>query len=144
VVSAAVGNTPVRDISLAQAQAYARWLTHFSGYVYRLPTDEEWLHAAHAGGQWVRGNDADCLRADDHSLFGLGRAPDLRRGQQPNPWGLVNLAGGVWQWVTQGTGVMVPGGSFNSDSSECTVDAHRNDTGAARRDVGFRLLREIK
>jgi non-specific serine/threonine protein kinase len=144
VVSAAVGNTPVRDISLAQAQAYARWLTHFSGYVYRLPTDEEWLHAAHAGGQWVRGNDADCLRADDHSLFGLGRAPDLRRGQQPNPWGLVNLAGGVWQWVTQGTGVMVRGGSFNSDSSECTVDAHRNDTGAARRDVGFRLLREIK
>lgn len=144
VTSAAMGNTPVRNIPLAQAQAYALWLTHFSGYVYRLPTDQEWLHAAHANGQWVRGEDADCLRADDHNLFGIGRAPDPQRGQQPNPWGLVDLAGGVWQWVTEGAGVMVRGGSFNSPQVECTVDAHRNDTGAARRDVGFRLLRELK
>ncbi|MET0331682.1 MAG: protein kinase [Dyella sp.] len=144
VVSAAMGNTPVRNIPLAQAQAYASWLTHFSGYVYRLPTDQEWLHAAHAGGPWVRGDDADCLRAGDHSLFGFGRAPDPRRGLQPNPWGLVDLAGGVWQWVTQGSAVMVRGGSFNSEQFECTVDAHRNDNGAARRDVGFRLLRELK
>jgi non-specific serine/threonine protein kinase len=144
VASAAVGNTPVRNVPLAQAQAYASWLTRFSGYVYRLPTDQEWLHAAHADGQWVRSEDADCLRADDHNLFGIGRAPDPRRGQQPNPWGLVDLAGGVWQWVTQGSGVMVRGGSFNSPQFECTVDARRNDTGAARRDVGFRLLRELK
>src|SRR5699024_7727994 len=51
--SRAMARLPITGISVAQAKAYARWLTKNSGgHVYRLPTQKEWLHAAHAGKNW--------------------------------------------------------------------------------------------
>ncbi|GAA0264080.1 bifunctional serine/threonine-protein kinase/formylglycine-generating enzyme family protein [Rhodanobacter caeni] len=136
------GNLPVSNITLAQARAYAAWLGSASGYVYRLPTDAEWMHAAEAGAGWKQAPDSNCVPpgASDDGTAG----PISARGREPNPWGLVNLTGNVWEWVSSGGSTMVRGGSFTSYWSDCTVASHRQDAGAAAKDVGFRIVRELK
>jgi len=141
------GNTPMRNITLLQANAYAVWISRLSGFTYRLPTDAEWSHAAEANTGWERASDSDCAEPTEHRLFGRlfsAHGPNPARGLQANPWGLVDMSGGVWEWVTSGTGISVRGGSFESSPSECNAESHRSDNGSRQSDVGFRLLREVK
>ncbi|HTV85790.1 MAG TPA: protein kinase [Dyella sp.] len=135
---------PISNITLAQARAYASWLSAGSGYVYRLPTDAEWMHAAQAGGSWAQASDSNCIPPSAGGGDDNSGAPISARGRESNPWGLVNMTGNVWEWVTRGGGVMVRGGSFTSYWSDCTVSSHRDDSGTAQKDVGFRILRELK
>jgi non-specific serine/threonine protein kinase len=138
------GSSPVSNIPLSQARAYAVWLGKASGgFVYRLPTDAEWLHAAKAGGSWKQAPDSNCVPPSADGNDGSG-APISSLGRGPNPWGLVNLTGNVWEWVVSGGAVGVRGGSYTSYWSDCTVDAQRADSGGAQPDVGFRVLRELK
>jgi non-specific serine/threonine protein kinase len=137
------GNLPVDDIGLAQAKAYTAWLTQVTGYTYRLPTDAEWLRAAKAGQDWNQAPDSNCIPPSAGADGGVG-GPIAARGRQPNPWGLVNMTGNVWEWVISGGQVMVRGGSYNNYWSECTVATQRGDNGSAQKDVGFRVLRELK
>ncbi|AIF48219.1 bifunctional serine/threonine-protein kinase/formylglycine-generating enzyme family protein [Dyella japonica] len=143
VEDAELGNLPVSNISLSQAKAYAAWLTSSSGYTYRLPTDAEWLHAAQAGGSWKQSEDSNCIPPTANGSDVAG-APVAARGREPNPWGLINMSGNVWEWVTHDGATLVRGGSFNSYWSDCTVEARRADSGAPQKDVGFRVLRELK
>ena len=138
-VAAEQGRLPVRNISLTQAQGYARWLTHASGgWRYRLPTDAEWLHAAQAQQGWKQAADSNCLPPG--ASAGGGAAVGVK-GRDANPWGLVNLTGNVWEWVAGGA---VRGGSYASFWSDCTVQARREAGGTAQADIGFRVLRELK
>ncbi|WP_426689575.1 protein kinase domain-containing protein [Rhodanobacter ginsengiterrae] len=139
-----LGNAPISNISLDQARAYARWLSDLSGgFTYRLPTDAEWVHAAKAGGSWKQAEDSNCILPSAGGGDG-GGAPVSPRGRSRNPWGLVNMTGNVWEWVVSGGSVMVRGGSYSSYWSDCSVDSSRADGGSPQRDVGFRILRELK
>ena len=42
---------PVVGINVSQAEDYARWLSERTGQTYRLPTVNEWVYAAEAGGK---------------------------------------------------------------------------------------------
>jgi non-specific serine/threonine protein kinase len=101
------------------------------------------MHAAQADQGWKQSPDSNCIPPSADANSGPG-GPISARGRQPNPWGLVNLTGNVWQWVVSGGEVMVRGGSFNSYWSDCTVAAHRSDNGNPQSDVGFRVLRELR
>lgn len=139
-----LGNAPISNISLDQARAYARWLSDLGGgFTYRLPTDAEWVHAAKAGGSWKQAEDSNCVPPSAGGGDGSG-APVSARGRSRNPWGLVNMTGNVWEWVVSGGSVMVRGGSYSSYWSDCSVDTKRSDSGSPQRDVGFRVLRELK
>lgn len=143
VGSAEQGRLPAQGVSLAQARDYARWLTRASGgWRYRLPTDAEWVHAAQAGRQWRQAPDSNCIPPT--ASAGSGGAPVGVRGREANPWGLVNLSGNVWEWVGQGSGALLRGGSYASFWSECTVQARREAPAGAGQDVGLRVLRELK
>lgn len=138
-----LANAPISNISLDQAKAYARWLSDLSGFTYRLPTDAEWLNAASAGGRFKQAEDSNCVPPSAGGGDG-GGAPVSARGRSHNPWGLVNMTGNVWEWVVSGGSVAVRGGSYNSYWSDCSVNTHRSDSGSPQRDVGFRLLREVR
>jgi len=142
VGDAVLASAPISNVSIDQVRAYARWLGDVSGFTYRLPTDAEWVNAAGAGGKWSQAEDSNCIPPTAGGSD--SGAPVAPRGRSRNPWGLVNATGNVWEWVVNGGSVMVRGGSFNSYWSDCSVDSKRLDDGSAQRDVGFRIVRELK
>ena len=85
------------------------------GSHYRLPTESEWECAARAGTatRFSYGDDPFYLRTTNYAWFiDLGH-PDLivhPVGQKlPNPWGLYDMAGNVWEWCQDWYGEPVGG-----------------------------------
>jgi formylglycine-generating enzyme required for sulfatase activity len=94
--------SPVICVSWRDAQAYVAWLAQRTGRRYRLPTEAEWEYAARAGstGTYWWGEDGSSGRAN---CAGCGRGSRKRTVDadefEPNPWGLRNTAGNVWEWT---------------------------------------------
>ncbi|SKB43212.1 bifunctional serine/threonine-protein kinase/formylglycine-generating enzyme family protein [Luteibacter sp. 22Crub2.1] len=133
---------PARSIDAAFARRYAAWLSQVSGHVYRLPSEDEWLLAARAGENWDA-KEANC-GASSSGLGRLMRSDELTSKGIVNPWGLIDMTGSVWEWATRGDALVVHGGSFRSGPAVCSVASVRPSNGSPERDVGFRLVRDIK
>lgn len=99
-------NQPVVGVSHTDATAFAAWLAKKTGHRYRLPSEAEWEHAARAGtttAYWwgndppgpdrVRAACTDCGSEWDMKALAPAQAFD------PNPWGLYNVHGNVWEWT---------------------------------------------
>ncbi|WP_295384789.1 formylglycine-generating enzyme family protein [uncultured Thiodictyon sp.] len=95
------GRRPVIKVSWADAVAYCVWLTEQTGRTYRLPSEAEWEYACRAGTQtrWSFGDDEQAL--GDHAWFNgnSGGQTHPVGEKRPNPWGLHDLHGNVWEWV---------------------------------------------
>ena len=95
-------NRPVENVSWDDVQEFIRRLNaREGGATYRLPTEAEWEYAARAGTttRWSFGDDASQLgRYAWHDGNAGGQTHPV--GQlQPNPWGLYDMHGNVWEWV---------------------------------------------
>ncbi|WP_416338989.1 formylglycine-generating enzyme family protein [Paraburkholderia sp. CNPSo 3076] len=97
-------NAPVRDLSWDDAQQYVKWLSKVSGKPYRLPTEAEWEYAARAGTEtrYWWGND---MRKGTANCKDCGppwhvEAPDDVGSFPANAFGFYDMAGGVWEWVS--------------------------------------------
>ncbi|WP_081666200.1 bifunctional serine/threonine-protein kinase/formylglycine-generating enzyme family protein [Marinimicrobium sp. LS-A18] len=132
---------PVTDISIEQAKAYARWLSEQTGYRYRLPTYEEWRHAARADGAEPDPN-RNCL----FSSRGIQRGGSMVKASVggQNRWGLVNHLGNAQEWVLSGGALSVAGGHYDTSMDECQVSWQKSHDGHPDTYTGLRLVRQLK
>jgi formylglycine-generating enzyme required for sulfatase activity len=105
------GKRPVIYVSWNEIQSYLKWLNGKIGRTraYRLPTEAEWEYAARAGTTtpfwWGRTISTDQANYYGLETYGGGSKGEYRAKTvpvdsfAPNPWGLYNVHGNVWEWV---------------------------------------------
>ncbi len=107
---------PVVQVSWFQAEQFIAKLNQGGQAVYRLPTEAQWEYAARAGGSsaYPWGGGIDCnramyannsLKAHDCQKYYLSRGlpadgPAPVKSFPPNAWGLYDMAGNAWEWVS--------------------------------------------
>ena len=76
------------------------WECNFEANGYRLPTEAEWEYACRAGSktQYFFGNDSSKLTDYAWVDSNAGGKPRQVGQKKPNPWGLYDMHGNVWEW----------------------------------------------
>lgn len=92
------GTRPVINVFWSDAQAYVAWLSATTGYRYRLLTEAEWEYAARAG-TTTPYSTGDSLLTSQANFGREGGSTMPVRSYAPNPFGLYDMHGNVWEWV---------------------------------------------
>lgn len=170
---------PVVQVSWYQTGQFIDKLNHQGRATYRLPTEAEWEYAARAGnqGSYPWGEGIDCNRAmyannslknhdcqnyyKSRGLPADGPAPV--KSFPPNAWGLYDMAGNAWEWVSDWL-APYPAGPASDPQGPASGDwrvrrggswfgvphylrsANRNFAHPSSKynTLGFRLVKEIK
>jgi len=161
------GSHPVVLVSYEDARAYCEWMTATLQRVVRLPTEAEWEKAARGGVEGLKfpwGNDID----PSHGNYLTDPAVKRQRGTrttgtyEPNGFGLYDVAGNVWEWVSDWYGAdyyglgnsrdprgpasgrvrIVRGGSWVNDDVSLLRCAYRHQVPADTYaySIGFRIV----
>jgi len=93
-------NNPVECISWYDAVKFCEKVSQITKKEVRLPSETQWEYAARAG------TTTDYFFGDDSSQLGEYAWYDENRGKthpvgdnkKPNPWGIYDLLGNVWEW----------------------------------------------
>ena len=115
-----------------QVQKYLEWLSKFTGNKYRLPSEAEWEYIDRAGtnthfwwGNNVGVNNANCK---DCGSNWSGKSSAPVGSFTPNPFGLFDTTGNVFEWVQD---------CWNSNHNGAFLDGRPRLTG----NCGFRVIR---
>jgi formylglycine-generating enzyme len=115
-------NHPVVCISAEDADAYAEWLSRKTGHRYSLPNEAQYEYALRAGTTtsffWGNDRDAKACEYSNQPDLDQGKAMNAPMGPdyrfqcsdgyaytspvgiyKPNPWGLYDMQGNIWEWV---------------------------------------------
>jgi formylglycine-generating enzyme required for sulfatase activity len=115
---------PASSISWFDAMEFCRTLAELErkagrlpeGWEYTLPTEAQWERACRARTETIFSFGDDASKLAEHAWF-RDTAVKLREiyahrvGQkQPNPWGLFDMHGNMWEWCRDVYTPMLPGG----------------------------------
>ena len=158
--------TPVVGVSWNDALKFCAWLNERekaagrlpAGHVYTLPTEAQWEYAARAGS-------TDDPEPDEYSWYDANSGGKIQPVgmKKPNPFGLHDMLGLVWQWVLDwrapypgghvvdwtgpelGTTRMNRSGSFNSPKGHGIMSTNRWSTPGvtSRAGLGFRVALSV-
>ena len=142
---------PMTDVTAIDAEDFCAWLSARTGRRYRLPGEAEWEYAAKAGtttafpwGEAMEPGRAICQRCDPR----FDRRPGPVGSTRPNPWGLFDMNGNVWEWTGDCWGAdcgrrAVRGGSWYFVPAQSRSSSRApQDVRSWSYDIGFRVLRE--
>lgn len=155
---------PVETISWNDVQEFIKKLNEKEGMnKYRLPSEAEWEYAARAGTttRYSFGDDESKLGEYAWYYANSGSKTHEVGQKKPNPWGLYDVHGNVWEWVQDSwhgsyTGAPTDGSAWEGDGSIRVIRGGSWDYGAGRcrsadrnryapdgrlNNLGFRLLR---
>ena len=152
----------VAMVSWNDAVVFCGKLSEQEGMNYRLPTEAEWEYACHAGTTTIFSFGDDVRELPQYAWYNKNStgSTHLVGKLKPNPWGLFDMHGNVWEWCqdwyapygntkgirdpkgpAQGVRRVLRGGSFfTSPAYLRTADRH-SDLPVAFHNAGFRLAR---
>jgi len=93
---------PVDKVTWLEIQGFIQGLNELEGSgSYRLPTEAEWEYAARAGTEGGYFFDDTDSALGEYAWFGANDRLGTRPvgSLKPNPWGLYDIYGNVWEWV---------------------------------------------
>jgi formylglycine-generating enzyme required for sulfatase activity len=156
---------PVVGVDFQSACGYCEWYARVSRKPIRLPTEVEWEYACRGGSRNRCFFGDDPIDGDDYVWHGRNSGGRMRpqHEKKPNPFGLLGMLGGVWEWtsslylpypVVDGDGRddttsagprVLRGGSFREPPEQIGSGTRRAAEPDLRRDdVGFRIARTFK
>ena len=131
-----------------------------TGLDFDLPTEAQWEYACRAGTTTTYSY-GDSANGNYMWYGGSPGKAHVVGTKSPNPWGLYDMHGNVWEWCLDwyakslsggtdpkgsslGSHRVVRGGSYSNDASTCT-SSYRNyyPAGSGDRTSGFRLARTL-
>ena len=133
------GNQPVDNVSYEDCLEFIRRLNEYSGYEFRLPTEQEWEYAARSGQ----------LKSDipysggtnlDEISWNAANSKDKSHPvakKKPNGLGLYDMTGNVEEWVISEDGPVTKGGNYTSAPEDCNLE--KRGSSKASKVVGLRL-----
>jgi formylglycine-generating enzyme required for sulfatase activity len=147
---------PVVGVSWYEAAAFCNWLRELTGENVMLPTEQGWQRAAQGDDNrtYPWGDEWDPARCNSAGRR-IGKTTPVRtyEGQGDSPYGVVDMAGNVWEWCLtayesggqslNGTDVRVlRGGSWNSTDYDMRAAIRfRNFPVVQYNGIGFRCVR---
>ncbi len=159
-------NLPVEYVSWNEVQEFIKKLNEKEGAnKYRLPSEAEWEYAARAGTTTRYSFGDDESKLSDYAWYtdNSGSKTHEVGTKKPNPWGLYDVHGNVWEWVQDkwygnyngaptdgsvwegdGSVRVVRGGGWDGGAGDCrSANRNGNDPASRSNYVGFRLVMEI-
>jgi formylglycine-generating enzyme required for sulfatase activity len=145
------GRRPVINVSWNDAVAYCEWISKKTGQKYKLPTEAEWEYACKKDttSKWSFGDDEKELEKYAWYSKNSGNKTHPVGELEPNPWGLYDMHGNVWEWCedwydSDKKYKVLRGGSwFNSANRARSSYRPWDDPTVSVDSAGFRLLRTL-
>jgi len=119
---------PATFVSWNDAQAFMEKVSKLTGKKVRLPSEAEWEYACRGGTTTAYSfGDSDRNLSDyawyDKNAYAIGEkyAHEVKT-KKPNPWGLYDMHGNVWEWCEDSYGVVyrvLRGGCWIFNPEDC-------------------------